>query len=152
MVEEALMDGTSREEIGLRYVHLFSEPRPLTELRSTIDELVAGDHITYQTSWGTLLGRNALKEYAETVQAAFPSISFRIDHVASCDDTLYCQWNIDETHWIQCKNSSALELSTDRKTMAVRFRNDLIIETWQPCDPWLPLGSGLHVTPPNRTK
>jgi len=76
MTGQALSDRALQEEIGLRYIRLFSQPRPSEELRFTIDQLVAGDHITYQTSWGTLLGRNGLKEYAETIQKAFPSLSF----------------------------------------------------------------------------
>lgn len=136
-------DNAVQEEIGLRYIRLFTQPRPSEELRSTIDELVAGDHITYHTSWGTLLGRNELKEYAETIQKAFPSLSFDIDHIASCDDTIYCQWNVDETHFTQRTNSLALR--PDRKVMAVRFAHDRIIKTWQPCDPWLPLWSDQHV-------
>ena len=143
MTGKALTDRTSQEEVGLRYIRLFSHPRPSEELRSTLDELVAGNHITYHTSWGTLLGRNALKEYAETIQRAFPSLSFDIDHIANCDDTMYCQWNIDETHFIQRTNSLVSE--ADQKVMAVRFTHDRIIKTWQPCDPWLPLWSDQHV-------
>lgn len=147
MTEDALVDRPFQEEIGLRYVRLFSESRPLEELPSAIDELVAGDHITYHTSWGTLLGRTALKGYVETTRAAFPSLSFDIDHVASCDDTMYCQWSVDETHWIHCTNAPVP--GADRKVMAVRFTDDRIIETWHPCDPWLPLWSDLHI-PANR--
>jgi hypothetical protein len=143
MARKALTDGTVQEEVGLRYVRLFSQPRPSEELRSAIDELVAGDHITYHTSWGTLLGRDALKEYAETIQRAFSSLSFEIDHIASCDDTMYCQWNVDEAHFTQRTNSLAPD--ADRKVMAVQFTYDRILKTWQPPDPWLPLWSDLHV-------
>lgn len=143
MTTNALSDRAFREEVGLRYIRLFTQPRPSEELQSTIDELVAGDHITYHTSWGTLLGRNALKEYAEMIQKAFPCLSFDIDHIASCDDTMYCQWNVDETHFIQRTNSLAPEAG--RRVMTVRFMHDRIIKTWQPCDPWLPLWSDQHI-------
>jgi len=143
MTGQALTDRALQEEIGLRYIRLFSQPRPSEELRSTIDQLVAGDHITYQTSWGTLLGRNALKEYAETIQKAFPSLSFDIDHIASCGNTMYCQWNVDEKYFIHRTNS--LEPEADKKVMSVRFTHDRIIKTWQPCDPWLPLWSDHQV-------
>lgn len=143
MIKNELTDRALQEEIGCRYIRLFTRPRPSEELRSTIDELVAGDHITYHTSWGTLLGRNALKDYAEMIQKAFPSLSFDIDYIASCDDTVYCQWNVDETHFGQHTNS--LEPEADRKVMTVRFADDLIIKTWQPCDPWLTLWSDQHV-------
>lgn len=149
MAEKIQTDRPVLEEVGLRYVRLFTQPRPSEELRSMIDELVAGDHITYHTSWGTLIGRNALKEYAETIQRAFPSLSFDVDHIAICDDTMYCQWNVNETHFSQRTNSLAPE--ADRKVMAVRFTHDRIIKTWQPCDPWLSLWSDLHVAS-NRNK
>ncbi len=140
-MKKALTDGSVREDVGLRYIRLFSEPRSPEAVRATIDEVVAGDHIAYDTSWGTLLGRTALKEYAEILQAAFPTLTFRIDHVASCDGTVYCQWSVDEGHWIRNSNAPGTAPAADHKTMTVRFTDDLIVETWQPCDPWLPLWS-----------
>lgn len=149
---KAPIDEAFQEEMGRRYIHLFSEPRPPNEIRSSVNELVAGDHITYSTSWGTLLGRTALKNYVEITQAAFPHLSYQIDNFASHDGMIYCQWISDDSHWCQRSETPELEPSTDRKTMAVRITNDRITETWQPCDPWLPVWSDVTVTPLSRTE
>ena len=129
-----------RRQIGHEFIDLFAAPRPTEELQSVIDELVAGDHVAYGTSWGTLLGRRALLEYTEVSQAAFPSLSYRIDNVARLDDVVYCQWEVDETHWLN-RHATGGGPSPVRRTMTVRIADDRITETWQPCDPWLPVWS-----------
>lgn len=147
----AAVDGRpSFEEIGRRYVRLFAEPRATEEIRSTVDELVAGDHVAYDTSWGTLLGRTALKEYAEVARAAFPTLSYRIDGLAARDDVVYCRWSADESHRTRRRDAYGIEPPAARRTMTVRIADGLIVETWQPPDPWLPLWSDVAAAPPNR--
>jgi len=140
----------SPEEIGRRYIHVFATPASTSEIRSRIEEFVAGDHITYGTSWGTLIGRESLTEYVTTARSAFPSLSYDIESLSSNDTTVYCQWAVDATHFDHRREAIQRPLSVDRKTMTIRIRNGLITETWQPCDPWVPLWSDLSVRPPNR--
>ncbi|MFP9190224.1 nuclear transport factor 2 family protein [Natronosalvus vescus] len=104
---------------------------------TTIDDLVADDHVAYETSWGTLVGRNALKTYAEIARAAFPGLTYHIDGLASGDGVVYCQWNVDEASWIESHGSATGNTPPNRKTMVVRLAGYRIVETWQPCDPWL---------------
>lgn len=124
-------------DVGRRYVSLFAEPRPSDELRAGLDELVAGDHVAYRTSWGTLLGRTALEDYAEIARAAFPSLSYRVDGFANCDTVVYCQWAVGESYWSRRSDAFGSGPSSHWMTMAIRMTDGLITETWRPCDPWL---------------
>ncbi|MFP8956686.1 ester cyclase [Natrialbaceae archaeon A-CW3] len=125
------------EEVWRRYLQLYADARSSEMIRSTIDELVADDHVAYETSWGTLVGRNALKAYAEITRAAFPELTYHIDGLASGDGVVYCQWIVDEASWIESHESVTGDAPPSRKTMVVRLADDRIVETWQPCDPWL---------------
>ena len=139
----------SPEEIGRRYIHVFATPASTSEIRSRIEEFVAGDHITYGTSWGTLLGRTALKKYVEVCQAAFPTLSYRVTDVTSSEGVVYCMWMVEESHWIR-RWKAEIESVADLHTMAIRITRDRITETWNPCDPWVPFSAAVPVTPPNR--
>lgn len=147
----AAVEQQRNEEIGRQYISLLSEPRSAETIRSEIDMLVAGDHITHCTSWGTLLGREALKNFVVTSQKAFPVLSYHIDSVASSHSMVYCQWSVANKHVEESSDTSGVEPSPEKNTMAVRIPNDIITETWRPCDPWLPLWSEMSVVPPNRT-
>lgn len=142
----------SPEEIGRRYIDVFATPGSTDEIRSSIHDVVAGDHIAYGTSWGTLVGRESLTDYATTARSAFPTLSYDIEGFSSTDTTVYCQWTVDTTHFDHRREPIGRPLSADRKTMTIRITNGLITETWQPCDPWVPLWSDLPVHPPNRSE
>ncbi len=138
---------TSDERIGRRFIRLCAEPRSPGEVSTTIDDLVAGDHIAYGTSRGTLLGRRALNDHIRATRRAFPSLSYHVDNVSGGADVVYCQWSVRDI-----EGSGRRERSVpDWKTMAVRITDDRVTETWQPCDPWVALWSDLTVVPPNRS-
>jgi hypothetical protein len=144
------LEQCKKEKIGQQYISLFAEPQTAETVRSEIDMLVAGDHITHSTSWGTLLGREALKGFVVTSQKAFPVLSYHVDNCASSENVVYCQWSVATEHLEESSDLAGTEPSQEKKTMAVQIPNDIVTETWRQCDPWLPIWSDMSVRPPNR--
>lgn len=126
----------STTEPAERYLRALADPQPIDVLRHTIDDLVADDHVTYHTSSGTMVGREALKSHLEIARAAFPTLTYRIDAVARAGDTTYCRWTVDETHWLHNRPPVGVEPTMAWRTMAIRVDDGVVTETWGPCDPW----------------
>lgn len=98
---------------------------------SVADEILAEDLRFRGTLGSTLTGREAFKEYVETVRKAFPDWTNRIDEMISCKDRVVARMTWTGTHEGRLGDVEPTGRRVEYVGAAIfRFSNGMIEEAW----------------------